>query len=126
MQTLSILQAQKIITSPIFGMRLPVAVSYQFTRLAKVLQAELRTMEEERGKLIEACGGVLNEDKTQYHFTPEQSPAFQQGINDLMAVTLSVEHFPMDLGRLGAVELSPAELMQLEPLFDFPPETPVI
>jgi hypothetical protein len=124
MQSITILQAQAIINSPIFGMRLPTAVSYKFTKLFKTLQAELRTADETRQKLIEECGGVLNEAKTLFTFTPEQTPAFQQGITDLGAVTFSVDNFPMDLERLGAIELSPAELMHLEPIFDVPTETP--
>jgi hypothetical protein len=125
MQLITILQAQAIIASPIFGMRFPaIAVTHEFVKLYKVIQAELRTVDETRQKLIEECGGVLNEDKTLFTFTPEQAPAFQQGINDLMAVTFKVENFPMDLERIGSIELSPAELMQLEPLFDVPTETP--
>jgi hypothetical protein len=117
---ITIAQAQAIINSPIFGMRLPVAVGYKFSKLGKQIQGELKTAQEETSKLIQACHGVLSKDEKTWHFEGEDSVAFYAGIQELEAQAFGVENFPMDLERLGSVELSPAELIQLEPLFDMP------
>ena len=48
---ITLAQAQSIITSRIFGEKLPPAISYKFAKLAKLLIAEMQTMEEERNSL---------------------------------------------------------------------------
>jgi hypothetical protein len=104
-------------------MRLRTDVSFKFAKLAKSLAPDLAIFDEERQKLIEECGGELNEAGTRWAFAVEKAPAFNAGMKALGEVTCEIgPHWPMKLSSLGAVELSPSELMQLEPLFDI--ETP--
>lgn len=115
----SLAQLQTIGMSPIFGMKMPAATSYKFSKLAKVLQEEMKTFDEERKKLIEGHNGVINEEGTQYSFKPEDAKPFADAMAALMEATVEIgHHFPLSLDAIGGVELSPADLMQLEPLFD--------
>ena len=113
-------QLLSIINSPIFGMKLPTATSYKFSKLAKILSAEAQHFNEVRMALIEEHSGVLSDDNSQYKFDAENAPLFSKELEALLATTVDVgHHFPMKLEALGSsIELSPAELMQLEPLFD--------
>jgi hypothetical protein len=116
---LTIAQAQAIIASPVFAMRgLPASTSYKFARLMKVIQSELQTYDSERMKLIEDCKGVLNEESNTYKFTKENEKRFGASIAPLLEETFDIGgNFPMELPHL---DLSPAELLQLDPLFDIP------
>ena len=109
-------QAQAISNSPIFSKTLPVKISYKFSKLAKALVEELKLVEEQRQKLIQQCNGVLSEDKTQFSFGPEDGPKFQEGMNELLAIPIEVPFEPVALTELGSVELSPNELLAIEPL----------
>jgi hypothetical protein len=115
---LTIAQAQLIIASPILGMRLPAAVSYKFAKMAKIIQGELQTYDAERMKLIEEFHGKLSKDEKKFEFSNEDEKAFNESIAPLLAETFDIgSNFPMALPDL---DLSPAELMQLDPLFDVP------
>lgn len=116
---ITIAQAQNIISSPIFGLKLPMAISFQIARLGKGIQAELKTYDEELGKLIKSCNGTQAEDKPGFFvFGPDTATAFQIGMLDLLEATFDVgSAWPMDLGKLGSIELSATELMNLDPLF---------
>jgi hypothetical protein len=112
------MQAQQVIGSPVFGIKtLPTKISYRFGKLAKKIQAELKELDEARQKLIEDCHGVLSEDKAQFAFSPEDAPAFAKGMADLFAEAFDLDPvWPMAIDELGNVELSPADLLILEPL----------
>ena len=116
---LTLLQAQQIIQSPLFGINtLPTKIAYRFTKLARRIQGELKGFDEARQKLITECNGVLTEDGSQFNFSPTDAPAFAQGMNDLMGEGFDLESiWPMPIDELGQVELSPADLLILEPLF---------
>ena len=116
---LSLLQAQQIISSPIFGLKtLPTKVSYRFGKLATKIQAELKDFDKARQELIESCHGILSEDKTNFTFSPDDAPVFSKGVQELFDETFELESvWPMPIDMLGNVELSPADLLTLEPLF---------
>ena len=118
-------QAQQILASPIFGKLLPVKVSFKFTKLAKVINEEMKLVDIERAKLIESCNGVLSEDKAQFTFTGEDGARFQGSMNALMENTVDIgPNFPMPIETLGeVVDLTPLELLPLEVLFDMPEAT---
>ena len=109
---ITLLQGQNILQSSIFGQKLPGAISYKFAKLAKLLQAEMETVESQRRKLIEEAGGTL----------PEGGEAsFQVAFKEVLDSPLEIGvHFPMAVPNL---EFAPAELIQLEPLFDMPDTT---
>ena len=112
-------QAQAIRGSFIFGTKLPSATGYKFQKLVKLLQTELQAMEAERLKLIESVGATKSEDGTQFVFTDDQAPLFNEGMRDLFSTTVDIGvHFPLPLEAVGNLEFTPLELMQLEPLFD--------
>jgi len=122
---ITLLQARNIVNSQIFGMKLPVATSYKFSKLLKILQSDMQLFEENRKKLIEDHHGVLSEDKMQFTFAPEDIKPFNDDVEALMASTVDIgRNFPVKLESLGpAIELTPADLFQLEPLFDVPEES---
>lgn len=109
-------QAQAVLSSPIFVMKLPPAVSYKFAKLGKLLSKEMEGYETERRKLIEAHGGVLNDAKTEFIFEKEEDrAAFQKDLADLLETSVDIgTHFPMPLPDR---EFTPSEILALEPLF---------
>lgn len=114
---ITIRQAQNISNSPIFGKTLPVSVSYKFAKLGKALIEELKMVNEHRHKLIENCGGVLKEDKTQFTFSNlDDASKFQTEINELLDIEIEVPFEPVPVDKLGSIELTPNELLMLEPI----------
>lgn len=112
-------QATDISSSPIFGMKLPPASAYKFGKLLKLLVAELATFDTVRAGLIEEHNGVLREDGLVYEFQPEDIKPFQTAIDAVLASTIDVgHHFPMSIESLGQIDLSPADFMRLDSLFD--------
>ncbi len=118
---ITLLQGQNILQSSIFGQKLPGAISYKFAKLAKLLQAEMETVESQRRKLIEEAGGTLPEGSNQYIFPEGGEASFQVAFKEVLDSPLEIGvHFPMAVPNL---EFAPAELIQLEPLFDMPDTT---
>lgn len=110
-------QALTAQASSIFATKLPAATSYKFAKLAALLQKELVIYEETRRKLIEDCGGVLSEDKSQYSFDKEAQAKFNAEFPALLATPIDIGgHFPLPMSSLGNVELSPLDLMRVEVL----------
>lgn len=118
---ISIEQARVIMQSAIFGEKLPAATSFRFARLGKTLVQEMETFNAERVKLIDRCGGVLNEDGTQYTFSPENAPTFQDGFKSLVSVEIDIgDAFPIPVKDLGEASFSPNDLALIEPLLALP------
>lgn len=117
---LTLLQAQQIIQSPVFGIKtLPTKTSYRFAKLAKKIQAELKDFDEARQTLIASCNGILSEDGQQFVFAPTDAPAFAKGMTELLEETFDLDPvWPMPLDDLGPVDLSPADLLILDPLIN--------
>lgn len=123
---ITLAQASAATTSSIFGLKLPVAVSYKFAKLAKLLQAELQGFGEARKTLIEDHHGVLSSDGTQFTFAPEDQKTFGEAIKTLLDTTIEIgHHFPMKLEMLGSAELSAGDLLQVEFLFSVEDDTSV-
>ena len=118
-------QASAATTSSIFGLKLPVAVSYKFAKLAKLLQAELQSFDESRKTLIDEHHGILSADGSQFSFAPEDQKAFAEAVKDLLDTTIDIgHHFPMKLEMLGTAELSAGDLLQVEFLFSTEDDAP--
>jgi hypothetical protein len=119
---ITIEQAIAAQASSIFVTKLPAATSYKFAKLAVLLQKELAIYEETRRKLIEDCGGVLSEDKMQYTFDKDAQDKFNAEFPALLSTTIDIGgHFPIMMSALGAVELSPLDLMRVEALLSDEP-----
>ena len=119
---ITLAQAQSIINSRIFGEKLPLAISYKFAKLAKLLIAEMQIMEEERKKLLVSFEAVLPEGTTEYVFPEGNKAEFQTAYEDLVKTTMDIGcHWPMEV---PAIDMAPLELMALEPLFDVPEPAP--
>jgi hypothetical protein len=113
---LKIQEIQSILGSTIYDKVFPTKTSYQISRLAKVLIAEMATFDTERQKLIEKFNGVLNDDKTQFVFSPEDGPGFTAAMTELLTTEIEVPFEPLPLAAFGDVKLTPNDLSQIEPL----------
>lgn len=126
---ITLAQAQSIMGSRIFAEKLPPAVSYKFAKLGKLLVGEMQTMEEERKKLLVSMGAILpagaeklppNAPPVEYQFPKGNKAEFQAAFKELTESTVDIGcHWPMEVPN---IELSPLELMALDPLFDVPEE----
>ena len=102
---------QNILNANIYDKAFPIKTSYALSRLAKVLTSELATFDAQRQKLIEKYEGALNEDKTLYTFTQENSEAFAREISELTEMEIEVPFEPLTLDSFGSVNLTPNDLV---------------
>lgn len=114
-------QAQAILYSGIFTAKLPVAAGFKFARLGKQLVGEMETFNTSRMKLIEDCGGVLNEEKQNFTFSPENETRFVEGFKSLLLAEIEVgDAFPISVADLGDASFSPNDLAPIEPILALP------
>ena len=116
-------QAQPMLSTSIFGMRLPSAISYKFAKLLKILQTEMQDVEAHRRKLIEEYGGAINPDGTRFEFPEGKEAEFTEAFTEVTKVPFDIGvNFPVPMPD---ITISPAELSVLAPLFVFPDDVPL-
>jgi len=98
------------------ALELPAAASYQIAWAARPLQAELQSYEQERVKLVQRLGEDTGQG--QIMVAPEKATEFNEEMNALLDVDAELEIRKIDIGILGEVNVSPADLIVLWFLFN--------
>lgn len=91
--------------------QLPIAMTYKFLKLSKSIRAEGKTMEEARQQLVKTYstdGQKVDDDKVE---------DFQKEFTELMKQEVEIDWHPISIDSLGDIEMTVAELSQIEMLF---------
>ena len=103
--------------------KLPVKVAYNVARLLKDLQVELDEFHRQRGVLVDRFGTKrVSTDAERPVHGPEvievltdKMADFRKEIDDLVSVVVTINREPLSLE--GIPDITPADLIVLEPLF---------
>jgi len=101
----------------ITGEKLPVKTAYRFTKLAKTIQSEAKTYEENRMKIIEKNCNLDEKGKMvivdgQYDIKDKQN--FAKEFYELSNIDIEIDFSPISINDLGDTKISPNAMMGLE------------
>jgi hypothetical protein len=115
--TLNELQRGFISLSKLANQDLPLKTGYWLGRIAKAAEAEMKTLEDARIKLVKRLG---NEDAEGNYTIPADSmEAFSKEINELLEESIELPGERIKLDSLpDGVKLSAIDLINLDWLFD--------
>jgi lipoate-protein ligase A len=100
----------KILETP-----LPASVSFQLSKLLKTLNDEMKSIEEQRIKLVEKYG---NKSETQETVVSEENKEkFLQEFSDLLNTEVEVTWHPLSSSKFDALQLSVNEMSRVQFLF---------
>jgi hypothetical protein len=94
-----------------------MAAAYKVSKLVKAINAELKTYDEMRIKLLQDIGSTLNETGDNYVIPVDKRQIFAEKMQELLAVEVEV---PEKIDISGEdISISPDQLLALEPFLDF-------
>lgn len=102
----------------LLALELPAAISYKIARVARPVQAELRSYEQERVKLVQRLGE--DNEQGQIVVLPEKVIEFNKELDALLDVDVKPEIRAVDPAILyeDGIKVKPADLMVLWFLFE--------
>lgn len=114
--TLGALAAAEPTLTRLSDIRLPAKTAYQLSRWLRVVNGETRHYHTQRDAFIHELGVVDPVDPTRIHVTPDNTPEFVKRMVELSAVEVELTLAPISLSLLFSVDLSPMEILSLEPV----------
>lgn len=101
----------KILETP-----LPASISFQLSKLLKTLNDEMKSIEEQRVKLVEKYGVKGEKEET---VVPDENKAkFIQEFSDLLNTEIEVTFNPLSSSKFDALQLSVNEMSRVQFLFE--------
>ena len=108
------IQSSVSVLNKLVELPLPARSSYKFVKIMKKFNDELKTLEDERQKLIVKYGQEVHGN---YTVSEENREQFVKEFTELMETQLEVDWDPISIDSLGSVELSVAEITKIQFLF---------
>jgi len=104
--------------------KLPVKLAYNIARLLKEIQPELDEFYKQRAALVEKHGQrrkATELERPQHgpevvEVLSENLPAFRRDVDELINVEVTINREPLSMD--GLPDITPADLLVLEPLFE--------
>ena len=99
--------------------KMPARTAYQFARIIREVENELKNFQEARNKLIERfgkkdeSGKLIEDEKGNIEIFPEKQEQFKKEADELMASKIHVNCEQIMLEDILANEFSPAEIGEL-------------
>lgn len=120
---MKIILGQLKVSEPAFATlansRLPASISYQVAKMLKAVSSELTLLEEQRIASVKKFG-VSDPTTQEIAVSAENASAFSAEMNALISMEIDLPFEKINLvEHLGNIELKPAEIVLLEPFFDF-------
>ncbi len=100
----------KILETP-----LPASISFQLSKLLKSLNEEMKSIEEQRIKLVEKYG--TKGENQEVIVSDEQKQKFMQEFSDLLNTEVEVTWQPLSASKFDALQLSVNEMSRVQFLF---------
>lgn len=100
----------KILETP-----LPASISFQLSKLLKTLNDEMKSIEEQRVKLVEKHGSTNNNGETMV--SEDKKQEFLQEFSDLLNTEVEVTWQPLSASKFDALQLSVNEMTRVQFLF---------
>ena len=103
---------------------LPIKIAYQVARLIRELDKESTTFDESRRKIIEKY--AERDESGEYKLTedgniiikPEDIEMCNREMTELLETSIEINVEPLNINNFTATELTPAQMLSLEPFFD--------
>lgn len=94
-------------------------VAFSLSRIARLIEPELKAYDESRVKLLKEYGEPTEADPTRYEFqSPEKAQSFADELNALLEQEVEGEFKPMTLESLAKAEISAADVLLLDWLIE--------
>ena len=103
------------VLSKLLDTEIPVSVSYKLMKLVNTLNSELKTVEEQRIKLVKKYSDTSTEEST---VKDESKDAFLKDFSELLAQEIEIDWVALSLKTLdNSVKLSVNDLTKIQYLF---------
>lgn len=99
--------------SKIFDKDLNIKIAYRLGILLKKITEELRTLEENRIRLIKKYG-TKDEKTQQIQVPPDKNADFYKDFNELLTFEIDIDFEPISLNAFGDITLSAIDAMRLD------------
>ena len=106
----SIQVMNKVLETP-----LPVSVSYHLGKVFKSLNDELKSVEEQRIKLVEKFGS--KEEGKEVSVSDENKEKFLKEFSELLETSVEIEWTPLSVSKFDNIQLTVADLSKISFLF---------
>ena len=100
----------KILETP-----LPASISFQLSKLLKTLNDEMKSIEEQRVKLVEKYGS--SKDSGETVVSEDKKEGFLQEFSELLNTDIEVTWHPLSASKFDALQLSVNEMSRVQFLF---------
>lgn len=115
--TLNELQRGFISLGKLANQDLPLKTGYWLGRIAKAVEAEMKTLEDSRIKLVKRLG--VEDAEGNYSIKPDSMEDFSREMGELLEVSIELPGDKIKLESLGdGVKLSAIDLINLDWLFE--------
>lgn len=94
---------------------MPIKQAYRMTKLAKLFDNELKTLEEQRILLVKKHGEKNKDGNMEVTTNIE---AFNAELNELLKEEVEISYIPINLNEVGQLAISPIELSNIEMFID--------
>lgn len=96
----------------------PFKLAYRLKKIARILEAELKEMEEVRIEKVKKYGKVL--PRGGFQVTEGNSEIFNKEMKEINDTKINLDIQPIPLDLLEGIKLSPQEVVQLEKFIEEP------
>ena len=97
----------------IFEKEVNIKIAYKLGRFLKKINEELKTLEENRVKLVQKYGKE-DEETNQVSVPSENAPKFYQEFNELMSIEIDIDFEPISLKEFGDISISAADALRFD------------
>lgn len=121
---LNVLIQSQVALANLLQLKLPMKTAYKISKLISKIHPEVRLYEEQRVKLVKELGYEIEGKKDQYQVHDENVPQFQEKMNELGDVEVSIDFAPdkpfekIKLAELGNSEIQAQDLFILQWLIE--------
>jgi len=100
----------------LLSQELPVTTAFRLSKLAKQVIEELKTVEDNRIKLIKKYQEEPKEGEKESNIrvAPENAAAFNQDFSELLNIEIGLDFEPISIGEISDVKLTAIDLINLD------------
>lgn len=110
--TLGQLKQAEVCLGKIANSSMSVQMGYRFLKLLKTVDIEMKSLEEQRTKLVHKYG---EEKDGSFQVKKENMKNFMDDMKELMSIEVEVPFDPVPLSTFENIQMTPVEIASIEP-----------
>jgi hypothetical protein len=100
------------------ALEMKAVTSLKLARLITAVDAETALFWKKHAELAERCGGMLNEEGTNYIIPKDGSETYTAEFTEMLAAEIALSVAKLSVTMLDGVSLTPLQMMRLEIYFE--------